>query len=259
MSKTTKTDASSSHRLAQSNEVQRFSDITVPDALRTSLKTGWEYIDALFTGEGIRPSTCCMVTGLPGAGKTTISLQLADALIGEGHTVFYNSCEESGQQLKMTLERMGLKNMLTKGFHASLCEVGEILAAADKIRQNVAPGKGFFMFVDSLQTIEKAREGAGRPSSQQNQATEAMWDIAAWCKENYTVALVIGQVTKEGVFAGKQEVKHALDVHIELIIDTDKKSETYKQRIAQASKNRFGSSGIFFPYEISSKGIEFQQ
>ena len=94
MSKTNNTAAnSSSHRLAQSNDVQRFSDIEVPDALRTSLKTGWEYIDALFTGSGIRPSTCCMVTGLPGAGKTTISLQLADSLIGEGHTVFYNSCE----------------------------------------------------------------------------------------------------------------------------------------------------------------------
>lgn len=160
MSKTTKTD-SSSHRLAQNNEVQKFSDITVPDALRTSLKTGWEYIDALFTGEGIRPSTCCMVTGLPGAGKTTIALQLADALIGEGHTVFYNSCEESGQQLKITLERMGLKHMLENGFHASLCEIGEILESADKIRQNVTPGKGFFLFVDSLQTIEKAREGRG--------------------------------------------------------------------------------------------------
>jgi DNA repair protein RadA/Sms len=255
--KTIKTD--SAHRLQQSNEVQKFSDITVPDALRTSLKTGWEYIDALFTGEGIRPSTCCMVTGLPGAGKTTISLQLADALIGEGHTVFYNSCEESGQQLKMTLERMNLKNMLSKGFHASLCEIGEILEAADKIRQNVKQGKGFFMFVDSLQTIEKAREGAGRPSSQQNQATEAMWDIAAWCKENMTVALIIGQVTKDGVFAGKQEVKHAIDCHLHLSIDTDKKSDTYKERVAEMQKNRFGSTGTFFPYEVSSRGIEFQQ
>jgi DNA repair protein RadA/Sms len=260
MSKTTtKTDSSSSHRLAQSNEVQRFSDITVPDALRTSLKTGWEYIDALFTGEGIRPSTCCMVTGLPGAGKTTISLQLADALISQGHTVFYNSCEESGQQLKMTLERMSLKHMLSNGFHASLCEVGEILEAADKIRQNVKPGKGFFMFVDSLQTIEKTREGAGRPSSQQNQATEAVWDIAAWCKDNMTIALIIGQVTKDGTFAGKQEVKHAIDCHLHLSIDTDKKSETYRQRVAEMQKNRFGSTGLFFPYEISSLGIDFQQ
>lgn len=250
---------SNNHRLAQSNEVQKFSDITVPDALRTTLKTGWEYIDALFTGEGIRPSTCAMITGLPGAGKTTISLQLADYLISQGHTVFYNSCEESAQQLKMTLERMSLTHMLEDGFHASLTEVGDILDTANNLRKNVAPGKGFFLFVDSLQTIEKAQKGPGRPASQQSQATEAMWDIAGWCKDNMTVALVIGQVTKDGVFAGKQEVKHAIDCHLHLSIDTDKKSDTYKQRVAEMQKNRFGSTGLFFPYEIDSSGITFQQ
>jgi predicted ATP-dependent serine protease len=77
---TKKTENSGNHRLAQTVEAGRFSDIKIPDALRTTLKTGWEYIDALFTGEGIRPSTCCMVTGLPGGGKTTISLQLANSL-----------------------------------------------------------------------------------------------------------------------------------------------------------------------------------
>lgn len=250
---------SNSHRLGQSNAVQCFASIEVPDALRTSLSTGWEYADALFTGEGVRPSTCGMITGLPGSGKTTFSLQLANSLAGEGHTVFYNSCEESGEQIKMTLERIGLKHMLTKGYHASLCEVGEILEAADKLRQNVKLGKGMFLFVDSLQTIEKARQGAGRPSSQQNQAAEAAWDIAAWCKENMTVALIIGQVTKDGTFAGKQEVKHALDHHLHLSMDTDKKSDTYKQRIAEVQKNRFGQGGLFFPYELTSKGIEFQQ
>jgi predicted ATP-dependent serine protease len=250
---------SNNHRIASAASVQSFANIAVPDALRTSLSTGWEYADALFTGQGIRPSTCGMITGLPGSGKTTFSLQLADSLLGAGHTVFYNSCEESGEQIKMTLERLGLRNMLTKGFHASICEVGEILEAANKLRANVKQGKGFFMFVDSLQTIEKTRSGAGRPSSQQNQATEATWDIAAWCKDNMTVSLIIGQVTKDGTFAGKQEVKHALDYHLHLSMDTDKRSDTYKQRIAEVQKNRFGQSGLFFPYELTNMGIQFAQ
>ena len=249
------------NRLMQSREVSRFSDIEVPEALRTSLKTGWTYADALFTGDGIRPSTAAMVTGLPGAGKTTFSLQLADYLISQGHTVFYNSCEESGQQLKMTLERLELHHMLANGFHASLCEVGEILENAETIRESMTPqkGKGFFLFVDSLQTIEKEKSGPGRAASQQNQAAEAMWDIAGWCKETMGVAMIIGQVTKDGTFAGKQEVKHAIDAHLHLSIDSDKKSETYRQRIAEMQKNRFGATGLFFPYEMTAQGLLFRQ
>ena len=42
-------------------------------------------------------------------------------------------------------------------------------------------------------------------------------------------------------------------------MDTDKKSDTYKQRVAEMQKNRFGTSGLFFPYEINSKGIQFSE
>jgi len=259
-----KTDTvSTAGRLAQTVEAGRFSDIKVPDALRTTLKTGWEYIDALFTGDGIRPSTCCMVTGLPGGGKTTISLQMANSLAKQGHVVLYNSCEESGAQIKMKLEKMEFDDLLSSNnaYFSSFFDISDILAFADKLRKKhtLAPGKGFFLFVDSLQTIERTAKGAGRPAGPAQQQCEAMWDIAAWCKENMTVAMIIGQVTKDGTFAGKQEVKHAVDCHLHLAMDTDKKSETYRQRVAEMQKNRFGASGLFFPYEISSKGIEFAQ
>ena len=250
-----------SNRLSSNVEHGRFSDIKVPDALRTTLKTGWEYIDALFTGEGIRPSTCCMVTGLPGGGKTTISLQMADSLARMGHVVLYNSCEESGAQIKMKLEKMGFNNLLESknAYFSSYYDIADILAYADKVRKQnkLGEGQGFFLFVDSLQTIERASKSAGRPAGPAAQQCEAMWDVAGWCKENMTVALIIGQVTKDGTFAGKQTVKHAVDCHLHLAMDTDKKSETYRQRVAEMQKNRFGASGLFFPYEITSKGIEF--
>lgn len=247
-------------RLAQTVDAGRFSDIKVPDALRTVLKTGWEYIDALFTGEGIRPSTCCMVTGLPGGGKTTISLQLANSLVEQGHVVLYNSCEESGAQIKMKLEKMEFDSLLTgeSAYFSSFYDIADILEFADKVRAE-HPGKGFFLMVDSLQTIERAAKGAGRPAGPAQQQCEAMWDVAGWCKENMTIAMIIGQVTKDGTFAGKQEVKHAVDCHLHLAMDTDKKSDTYRQRVAEMQKNRFGTSGLFFPYDITASGIEFQQ
>lgn len=263
MKKTTVKKAAGNHRLAQTVEAGRFSDIKIPDALRTTLKTGWDYVDALFTGEGIRPSTCCMVTGLPGGGKTTICLQLANSLAEQGHVVLYNSCEESGAQIKMKLEKMEFDALLesNNAYFSSFYDIADILDFADKVRKQhkLAAGKGFFLFVDSLQTIERASKGAGRPAGHAQQQCDAMWDIAGWCKKNMTVAMIIGQVTKDGTFAGKQEVKHAVDCHLHLAMDTDKKSETYRQRVAEQQKNRFGASGLFFPYEISGKGIEFQQ
>jgi DNA repair protein RadA/Sms len=260
---TKKTENAGNHRLAQTVEAGRFSDIKIPDALRTTLKTGWEYIDALFTGEGIRPSTCCMVTGLPGGGKTTISLQLANSLAEQGHVVLYNSCEESGAQIKMKLEKMEFNALLesNNAYFSSFYDISDILDFANKVRKQhkLEAGKGFFLFVDSLQTIERASKGAGRPAGPAQQQCDAMWDVAGWCKESMAVAMIIGQVTKDGTFAGKQEVKHAVDCHLHLAMDTDKKSETYRQRVAEMQKNRFGTSGLFFPYEISSKGIEFAQ
>jgi len=260
----TQTTTNTAGRLGSEVLSGRFADIKVPDALRTVMQTGWEYMDALFTGDGIRPSTCCMLTGLPGGGKTTISLQMAESLTKQGHVVLYNSCEESGAQLKMKLEKMGFDALLDpkkNAFFSSFYEIGEILEYADKLRaqHKLAKGKGVFLFVDSLQTIERTAKGPGRPAGPAQQQSEAMWDIAAWCKETMNVAIIIGQVTKDGTFAGKQEVKHAVDCHLHLAMDTDKKSDTYKQRVAEMQKNRFGTSGLFFPYEINSKGIQFSE
>ena len=204
-----------------------------------------------------------MITGLPGGGKTTISLQLANSLAEQGHVVLYNSCEESGAQIKMKLEKMEFNALLesNNAYFSSFYDISDILDFANKVRKQhkLEAGKGFFLFVDSLQTIERASKGAGRPAGPAQQQCDAMWDVAGWCKESMAVAMIIGQVTKDGTFAGKQEVKHAVDCHLHLAMDTDKKSETYRQRVAEMQKNRFGTSGLFFPYEISSKGIEFQQ
>ena len=126
-------------RLAAQVSAGRFCDIKVPQALRTVLKTGDDYIDSLFTGDGIRPSTCCMITGLPGGGKTTISLQMANSLVKQGHVVLYNSCEESDAQVYMKLEKMGMNALIdensTNAYFSSFYEVADIIAFADKIRK----------------------------------------------------------------------------------------------------------------------------
>ena len=82
--------------------------------------------------------------------------------------------------------------------------------------------------------------------------------LTAWAKESFGVLMIIGMVTKSGDFAGKQAIRHIVDAHLHLAVDTDRKSETYGQRVATMEKNRFGTSGIGYTYEINSSGVKFE-
>jgi DNA repair protein RadA/Sms len=231
-------------------------DIGLPTELENAISTGWEHFDALCAGDGMVPSTIAILTGLPGSGKTTFAVQLADAITGTGNLALYNTCEESIYQVRRTTKRMELKNGFIPSYHN---DVKDILGHADSIREE-NPGKQMFLFIDSLQTVEcnEIDPKTNRVYSQQAQTIQAAWRIAEWAKKNYTNAIIIGQVTKDGTFAGKQEVKHAVDMHISLHLDTDRRSDTYSERVAMVEKNRFGTGGLYFPYEITRTGIQFK-
>jgi DNA repair protein RadA/Sms len=231
-------------------------DIGLPTELENAISTGWQHFDALCAGDGMIPSTVAILTGLPGSGKTTFAIQLADAITGTGNLALYNTCEESIYQVRRTAKRMDLKHGFIPSYHN---DVNDILAHAEAIRAE-NPGKQLFLFIDSLQTVEcnEIDSKTGKVYSQQAQTIQSAWRLAEWAKKNYTNAIIIGQVTKDGTFAGKQEVKHAVDMHISLHLDTDRRSETYGDRVAMVEKNRFGSGGLYFPYEVTSRGIHFK-
>ena len=90
-------------------------DVKVPAALRTKVKTGIDYIDGSFGGQGVTPSSVTLFTGTPGAGKTTMMLNLVDSLVGQGAIGVFNTGEESLYQVKMTAERLKLKNGFAVG------------------------------------------------------------------------------------------------------------------------------------------------
>lgn len=224
-------------------------DIEVPKALRDRKKVGIAWFDDALGGEGFVPSQVMMLTGTPGAGKTTLLLQLADAITKAGHICLYNTGEESLYQVKMVVERLGLKSGFFVGQDTL---VTDLLAAADKLRK-AHPGKQVFILQDSLQTLDDGKyAGGGTNSMSTVRATEMLTD---WAKTNYGVVIFIGQVTKSGDFAGKQTILHAVDVRGQLYIDEEKKSETYGERIFEVTKNRFGCSGKSYVLGINKSGL----
>lgn len=232
-------------------------DVEVPAELEVNEPTGMAHIDALFAGDGITPSTAAFITGIPGAGKTTLQLQLADSLTRMGHVAIYNSGEESLYQVRKVVRRLGLEH----GFIPSYESTDAAIIAKAKAVQKANKGKRVFLFVDSLQCVEHERPKGqrGRAPAQDNATIKSLEMLTMWAKETFGVLFVIGMVGKNGEFLGNNKIKHMIDCHLHMDVDTDRKSETYNQRVATMQKNRFGVAGIGYTYDVGSMGVRFEQ
>lgn len=274
-------------------------DVKVPRNMMTNIPTGHSYLDKLMTGTGVTPSTACLVTGTPGSGKSTIMIQVSDCITQTGNIAVYNSNEESDIQLSRVSSRLRLKSGFEITTFKSVFDIvahvrsiqelahKEYMDEFNKLKEEGASGKKLtnlrpkqvFLVLDSLQTLEMehweydhktgapllAKNGEPIKKSGPPPKGDTMYlNIArylsySWCKTTFGNMFLIGQVTKSGQFAGKQGIKHYVDAHLHLDIDTDKKSDCYGERVAEMTKNRFGVAGLMFPFTIESRGLKFRE
>lgn len=209
-------------------------DITVPDYLRKKIPTGVEFIDEIFGGKGMTPSMVTLFTGVSGGGKSTLAQMLADGLTGKGGVALFNTGEESLYQVKIVAERLHLRNGFLVGDETY---VPTLLEQADAIRA-LNPNKHFTLIVDSLQCMNDGKYGDGTNSKTPVRALESFTNYA---KEHLCNVIVIGQVTKGGKFAGDNKLKHMVDAHMHLDIET-KNEELLGCRVLTMPKNRFGGA-----------------
>lgn len=223
-------------------------DIEVPAALKKRIPCGLDYFNAILGGEGFTPSAVTLFTGVPGAGKTTMMLKLADSLQGAGAEVVFNTAEESLYQIKMTSNRLRLRNSFKVGGET---RVPVLLEGCEKIRE-AAPGRPFFLIVDSLQCLDDGKFNSGRITTAT--AERALGLMTSYAKEHAVNVIVIGQVTKDGKMAGSNKLKHMVDAHIHLSIET--KDEDLKGcRVLETQKNRFGGAGHVVFLELFRNGF----
>tara|TARA_Y100000034_G_scaffold50135_1_gene61862 strand:- start:5081 stop:5830 length:750 start_codon:yes stop_codon:yes gene_type:complete len=223
-------------------------DIRVPRELRKRFKSGIKYFDDALGGQGFTPSMVTLFTGTPGAGKTTMMLELSNALTKSGAQVLFNTAEESLYQLKLTVERLKLRNGFIAGEEQM---VPRLLENCDKLR-NDNPDKPFFLIVDSLQTLNDGKYGELSTNSRTPERSLQL--ITNYCKDNYCNAIIIGQVTKSGKMAGANVLKHMVDSLITL--DVERKDEDLLGcRVLSVEKNRFGGAGHIFFLSLQQKGF----
>lgn len=239
---------SKSEKIIQDNPdvFKRISDIEIPDILFHPIKTGTPEFDKGFSElGGITPGSVYLITGTPGAGKTTLMATLGARLQTDKPIVFL-SYEMSDFQLVLTARKIeGLDQfvVVTKEFHKDKKGFEDFLSG---YLTNLDPG---MIIVDSLQKM--AGQMPGSFNKNQIWLTEMFTKFA---KKNFVPVCMIGHVSKDGTYKGPSTILHEVDGQMHISID----KET-GERMFQFGKNRFG--GIFDPYifRITGTGVYIGQ
>lgn len=190
-------------------------------------------------GGGFVTGSLSLVGGDPGIGKSTLLLQISQALSKQNLTVLYVCGEESVAQTSLRAQRLGINHdnlLLLNETNFSL-----IKAQIDKVRPHV-------VVVDSIQIIYKAEipSAPGSVSQVRETATEFM-RIA----KGYAITIIlIGHVTKSGEIAGPRILEHLVDTV--LYFEGDKQ---HNFRMMRVVKNRFGPTDEIAVFQMDTCGL----
>ena len=220
---------------AGENKATGFQDLEIPDYMRQN--TGLGELDRVLGG-GLVHGSVVLLSGEPGIGKSTLLMQICDAL-GESRRVLYVSGEESGGQLKLRAKRLGVqgKNL----FILTETNIENILHEIDRVKPDV-------VIVDSIQTIYSASVNSAPGSV--SQVRETALSFINKAKSEGISTLMVGHVNKEGSIAGPKVLEHMVDA---VLYFEGERQQAY--RVIRAIKNRYGSTNEIGVFEMSDKGL----
>ena len=201
------------------------------------IHTGFNELDRVLGG-GLVNGSLILLGGEPGIGKSTLILQICNKIKTDGK-VLYVSGEESGEQIKLRADRLGVKNN-------NLLFLSE--TNIENIEENILSINPKLVIIDSIQTMysDEITSAAGSVS----QVREITAKIMRTCKENGVTTILIGHVTKDGNIAGPRVLEHMVDTVLYL------EGERYfSYRMLRGVKNRFGSTNEIGMFEMEAEGL----
>ena len=217
-------------------KAQSVGELAKRDQLKR-LSTGVNEVDSVLGG-GFVAGSVCLVAGQPGIGKSTLLLQLADA-VAKNAPVLYISGEESAHQIGLRAQRL---SAVRPKLQLSTSN------SADDIASTIATGKYKLVIVDSIQTITVSviSSSAGTVS----QITNSTQLLTAAAKQTDTALVLVGHVKKEGAIAGPKVLEHVVDVVLQL------EGDQYGGfKLLRGIKNRYGSTNETGIFEMADNGL----
>jgi DNA repair protein RadA/Sms len=188
-------------------------------------------------GGGLVRSSVTLIGGAPGAGKSTLALQIADGLSQHGRReVLYIAAEESPSEVRSRAKRLGVKRL---NRIACLEALGDP-EALDDLLPVLESNTPVAVILDSLPGLLGTDLEAGVVLCKQFKAYASELDVPF---------IVIDHVTKAEDFAGLMALQHAVDTTVTLYPDK------LGKRKMHTLKNRFGPAHIDVYFTMTEGGL----
>lgn len=213
-------------------EVDQTQSIPVPTTV--------EEIDRVLGG-GFVPGSVSLLSGEPGIGKSTLTLQLALRIARTGASVVLVTGEEAPTQVAARASRIHNRPIPDALSVLDTTDTSQVINAMEKHRPQM-------VIVDSVQMLKSGDDG-GSPGSPALLRTVAGLLSDAARSHNVSL-LLIGHVTKDGGLAGPRTLEHLVDTV--LSFDGDRSNDL---RFLRCIKHRYGPTSEAGLFEMIGTGL----
>lgn len=197
-------------------------------------------------GGGLVPGSVTLLSGPPGVGKSTLTLQLLQR-VASTKRALYLVGEESVRAVARRAKRLGK-------FHPRLIVKRE--TALDEIVDSIADERPHVVVVDSVQTVACESPSTYEPLEVGSamSISVAVRELARVAQEEGIALILVGHVTKDGDLAGPRSgLEHAVDC----VLSFDGDPSSAERVLCCPRKNRHGVAGpsAVARYEMTSRGL----
>ena len=165
----------------------------------TRLKTEIEEFDRV-VGNGLPEGVAVLIAGNPGIGKSTLVLQISNAMTQHGDCLYVTG-EESIEQISLRASRLKIENEDISIMNSTSTE-----SVIEYVHNNKSVKT---VIIDSIQTMYSEKyESIPGTVTQVRTTSELLISLA---KKKNIVLILVGHVTKEGQIAGPRLLEHMVD------------------------------------------------